>query len=261
MTAAQKAETLRSLHVPGDPLILVNVWDAASARAVAAAAGVRAIATASHAVSRSHGVDDGEGLTVDEALAAARLVTHAVDLPVTVDFERGYAPDAAGVGMNVARLIEAGAVGLNLEDSCGPDEGELFAVEDAAARVAAARTAGDEAGVPIVINARVDALIRGGDLAEAIERGNRYLAAGADVIFMLGLGTEDEVARAVDGLEGRLSVMAGPASVPLERLAALGVSRVSFGPGPLGLVLAQLQRTAATLTAGGAYPTELGFDY
>src|SRR5690606_22149020 len=107
----------------------------------------------------------------------------------SVDFERGYAPDAAGVGANVARLIEAGAAGLNIEDSYGSSRGELFPIEEAAARVAAARAAGDQTGVPIVINARTDALVRGGDLAEALVRGNRYLEAGADVVFMLGLAT------------------------------------------------------------------------
>jgi 2-methylisocitrate lyase-like PEP mutase family enzyme len=260
-TAAEKAALLRSLHVPGDPLILVNVWDAVTARVVAAAPGVQALATASHAVSHARGVEDGEGLALGQALAAARTIAGAVDLPVSVDFERGYAPDAAGVRANVARLIEAGAAGLNLEDSYGSAPGELFPIEDAALRVAAARAAGEESGVPVVINARVDALIRGGDFDEAIERGNRYLAAGADVIFLLGLGTEDEVRRAVDGIDGRVSVIADPASAPLKRLADLGVSRVSFGPGPLGLALAHLQRAATELTALGDYPAELGFEY
>jgi 2-methylisocitrate lyase-like PEP mutase family enzyme len=115
--------------------------------------------------------------------------------------------------------------------------------------------------VPIVINARTDALVRGGDLDEALARGNRYLEAGADVVFMLGLGTEELEARAVDRLDGRLSVIAGPASVPLRRLAELGVSRVSFGPGPLGLALAHLQAAATTRTALGDYPSELDFEY
>jgi 2-methylisocitrate lyase-like PEP mutase family enzyme len=260
-TTAQKADLLRSLHVPGDPLILVNVWDPVTARIVAAAPGVKAIATASHSVSFAHGVDDGEGLSLDQALAAARSIVGAVELPVSVDFERGYAPDAAGVGANVARLVEAGAAGLNLEDSYGSSHGELFPIEDAAARVAAARAAGDRAGVPIVINARTDALVRGGDLDEALARGNRYLEAGAAAVFMLGLGTEELVARAVDRLDGRLSVIVGPASVPLCRLAELGVSRVSFGPGPLGLTLAHLQAAATTLTALGDYPSELDFEY
>lgn len=260
-STAEKAQQLLALHVPGDPLIVVNVWDAITARIVASAAGVKALATASHAISFAHGVDDGEGLSVDEALAAARVVTSAVDIPVSVDFERGYSADAAGVRANVLRLIDAGAAGMNIEDSFGRGAGELFTIEESAARVAAARSAGDESGVPIVINARVDALARGADLDEAIARGNHYLDAGADVIFMLGLRTEELVAEAIARLNGRVSVISNPASVPLKRLAELGVSRVSFGPGPMGLTLAHLKSAATTLTALGDYPSELGFDY
>jgi 2-methylisocitrate lyase-like PEP mutase family enzyme len=258
-TQIDKAELLRSLHVPGAPLILTNVWDAVTARIVADAPGVRAIASASHAVSYSHGVADGEELTLDQALAAAKLIVDAVDLPVTIDFERAYAQDAAGVEANVSRLIETGAVGLNLEDS---DSGtSLFSLEDAAARVAAARAAGEQSGVPIVINARVDALIRGEEWPEMITRANAYLAAGADVIFVLGLGTEDTVKRALDEIDGKVSVMAGSASVPLRRLAELGISRVSFGPSILGLALSHIRDAAETLTALGDYPPELAFPY
>jgi 2-methylisocitrate lyase-like PEP mutase family enzyme len=258
-TQAAKAELLRSLHVSGDPLILANVWDAVTARIVADAPGVRAIASASHSVSFAHGVADGEGLTIDQALDAAKRIVDAVELPVTIDFEKAYASDAAGVAVNVARLIETGAVGLNLEDSVDADT--LFTVDDAVERVAAARSAGDRLGIPLVINARVDALVRGGDWADAITRANAYLAAGADVAFVLGLGTEDQVKRALDEIDGKVSVISGPTSIPLKRLAALGVCRVSFGPGILGLTLAHLQAAAARLTALGDYPSELGFAY
>ena len=260
-TTAAKAELLDSLHVPGTPLIVTNVWDAVTARIVAAAPGVKALATASHAVSFARGVPDGEGLTLDQALAAARTITGAVDLPVSVDFERGYAADATELEANIARLIEAGAAGLNLEDSTGPDAGQLRSVETATERVAAVRRAADAAGVPLVINARVDALARGGSFDDAVARANSYLAAGADVAFVLGLGTEELVRRAVAEIDGRVSVIANPTSVPLARLAELGVSRVSFGPGPLGLVLAHLQAAATQLTALGEYPEELGFKY
>jgi 2-methylisocitrate lyase-like PEP mutase family enzyme len=123
---AQKAELLRSLHIPGDPLIVTNVWDAVTARTVAAAPGVKALATASHAVSFAHGVADGEGLSLDQALAAASLITQAVDIPVSVDFEKGYAKDVAALEHSIARLIAAGAAGLNIEDSVGPAKAPLF---------------------------------------------------------------------------------------------------------------------------------------
>ena len=260
-TTAEKAELLRSLHVPGDPLIVVNVWDAVTARIVGAAPGVKALATASHSISFAHGVPDGEGLTVDEALSAARLVIEATELPVTVDFEKGYYPDGTRLEENIARLIEVGASGLNIEDSVGASKAPQFPVDVAAARVAAVRSAAAKSGVPLVINARVDTLAGGGEWDEAMARANVYLAAGADVIFMLGLGTEDKVKRALDEIDGKVSVISNPTSVPLKRLAELGVSRVSFGPGPLGLTLSHLQAAATTLTALGDYPEELGFAY
>lgn len=258
-TQAQRAELLRSLHVPGDPLIVTNVWDAISARIVASVPGVKAIASASHSVSYAHGVPDGEGLTLDQALATSRRIVGAVGLPVTIDFERGYATDAPELRSNVRRLLETGAVGLNLEDTRHGKE--LFPLAVAAERVAAARAAGDDSGIPIVINARVDSLVRGEHWNDMTSRANAYLAAGADCIFVLGLATEDDVKRAVDEIYGRVSVIAGPSFVPLERLAALGISRVSFGPGILGLTLSHLRDAAQQLTDLGEYPPDLGFEY
>jgi 2-methylisocitrate lyase-like PEP mutase family enzyme len=258
-TQAEKAELLRSLHVPGSPLVLTNVWDAVTARVVAGVPGVTAIASASHSVSYAHGLPDGEGLTVDQALTAAREIIGAVELPVTIDFEKGYASDANGVEANVRRLIETGAVGLNLEDSV--DDSSLFPLDEAAERVAAARRAATSSGIPIVINARVDALVRGGEWEDMVARANAYLAVGADCIFVLGLGTEDLVRRALDEIDGKVSVISGATSVPLPRLAELGVCRVSFGPGILGLTLSHLRDAVTALTARGAYPPELAFDY
>jgi 2-methylisocitrate lyase-like PEP mutase family enzyme len=260
-STADKAELLRSLHIPGTPLIVTNVWDAVTARIVAGAPGVKALATASHAVSFAHGVPDGEGLTVDQALEAARVVIDAVDLPVSVDFEKGYARDIPTLEANIARLIEVGAAGLNIEDSVGAAKAPLFPVDVATERVAAVRRAADAAGVPLVINARVDTLAGGGEWDDAITRANAYLGAGADVVFVLGLGTEELVQRALEQIDGKVSVISGPGSVPLTRLAELGVSRVSFGPGALGLTLAALQSAATQLTALGEYPAELGFEY
>jgi len=259
MTQLERARLLDALHVPGDPLIVTNVWDAVTARTVAAAPGVRAIATASHSVSYAHGVEDGEGLTLDEELSAARRIVAAVDLPVSVDFERGYAPDAAGVQRHVEQLIATGAVGLNLEDSTSATE--LFPFELAVARVAAVRRAAEATGIPIVLNARVDALARGANWDEMVSRANAYLAAGAQVVFVLGLRDEAAVERAVAAIDGRVSVIAGVDSPPLARLAELGVSRVSFGPRILGLTLAHLQAAATQLTARGEYPLDLAFDY
>jgi 2-methylisocitrate lyase-like PEP mutase family enzyme len=258
----QKAELLNTLHVPGTPLIVTNVWDAITAKVVAGTPGVKALASASHSVSNVRGIQDGEGLSVDEAIIAARIITGATDLPVSIDFEKGYAADATGVAQNVRRLIEeAGAAGINLEDSVGASKAPQFDIGTAAARVAAARAGAEAAGVPLVINARVDTLAGGGEWAEAVQRANAYLDAGADVIFFLGLSDEDKVKRALDEVNGRISVIGAPGLVPLKRLAELGISRVSFGPGTLGLALAALQRAATQLTELGDYPEDLGFPF
>lgn len=255
-STADKATLLRSLHVPGDPLILTNVWDAATARAVASAPGVRALATASHAISDARGVPDGEGLSVDQAVEAAGIIAAAVDLPVSVDFERGYAADAAGVGANVLRLVEAGAAGLNLEDSIAdgmrPQPEQLERIE---AVVAVARST----GVPLALNARVDSLNRGEDLAVAVQRANAYLAAGATSAFVLGLGTAELVERAVAEIDGPVAVIARAGYLPIAQLVDIGVARISVGPGSQGLTLTHLAAAAATLTGRGAYPAELGW--
>lgn len=261
-STAEKADALRALHVPGDPLIVTNVWDSITARIVAGTPGVRALATASHSISEAHGVEDGEGLDVDDALAAAQLVIRSVDLPVSVDFEKAYATDAAGTLDNVWRLIEAGAAGLNLEDSVGKAKAPLYDLDAQVAKIAAARQAGDRAGVPIVINARVDSLAGDPDSwDDAVLRANAYLDAGADCAFVLGLSTDDLVKRALDEIDGKVSVIAGAGAVPIARLAELGVSRISFGPGIMGLTLSHLRDAAAQLTARGEYPAELGFSF
>lgn len=261
-THANKAAALTALHVPGDPLIVVNVWDAMTARTVARTPGVRALATASHSVAYSLGVEDGEGMSVDMALAAAARITASTDLPVSVDFERGYATDAAGVRDNVARLIEAGAAGLNIEDSLAGATSARRPIAEAAARVAAARAAADAAGVPLAINARTDTLAGSPDnWSEAIDRANAYVDAGATSIFMLDLQTERQVADAVAAVRAPIAVFAHPGYLSLARLAQLGVGRISFGPQILGLTLQHLGAAAAQLTARGEYPPELGYRY
>ncbi|MBF0672401.1 MAG: isocitrate lyase/phosphoenolpyruvate mutase family protein [Salinibacterium sp.] len=257
-----KAELLRSLHVPGSPLIVANVWDVVTARIVSEVPGMKALATASHSISFARGLPDGEGMTADQALEAVKPIIGATELPVSVDFEKGYSETAKGVEKNVSRLIELGAAGLNIEDSVGPEKAPQFPIAEAADRVAAARAAGAVSGIPIVINARVDTLAApGGDWDEAVERANAYLEAGADCIFFLGLKDEDMVKRALDEVNGLISVIGKPGGVPLKRLAELGVARVSFGPGTMGLTLAHLQDAAAQLTRLGPYPEELGFAF
>ncbi|MEP6598042.1 MAG: isocitrate lyase/phosphoenolpyruvate mutase family protein [Actinomycetota bacterium] len=256
MTAVDRARLLRSLHRPGDPLVLVNVWDVAGARTVASQPGTRAIATASWSIAASLGVPDGEVLSLTDLLAVVARIATAVELPVSADLELGYGATPADVRETIAAAIGAGAVGCNLEDSL-PD-GSLRPLEDQLARLRAAREAADDASLPLVINARTDALVAGGDLDEAISRGRAYRAAGADCVFILGVDELVGVEALVDALEV-VSVLAGPGRPSVTELASAGVARISIGPGGMGLAYAALGHAAAELTAHGEYPAELAY--
>ena len=185
---AQRAQSLRQLHETGSPLILANVWDAASARMVAIA-GAKAVATSSGAVSWAHGVRDGGNLDLDTVCVALReIVAAAGDLPVTADIEGGYAQAPEGVEASVAAVIDAGVAGINLEDSGAPAESPaapLYTAADQAARIAAARAAAQSASVPLFINVRTDVYLFGvgpeaGRYDDVIARAQAYRAAGAD---------------------------------------------------------------------------------
>jgi 2-methylisocitrate lyase-like PEP mutase family enzyme len=257
--AAARAEELRRLHADPAILVLVNVWDVASARTVAAVPGCRAIATASWAIAAAHGLPDGEAIGRERMIDLVGEIAEAVDLPVTADLEGGYGRTPRDVGETVARAIAAGAVGCNLED--GVQDGALLRdAQDAAARVAAARERADREGVPIVINARTDVYLRGADDPEAaILRGQAYALAGADCIFVPGVRDPATIADLVAGIDAPVSVLARPGAPSVSELQELGVARVSFGPGPMGAALAALARTASDLMEGGVPADELGF--
>jgi 2-methylisocitrate lyase-like PEP mutase family enzyme len=254
-----KAEELRRLHADPAILVLVNAWDAASARTVAAVPGCRAIATASWSIAASRGAKDGEVIGRDAMLEAVRCVADAVDLPVTADLEGGYGATPDEVGETMARAIAAGAVGCNLEDGVIGAPG-LRPADEAAERVAAARARADAEGVPVVINARTDVYLRGeGDLEAAVLRGRAYVAAGADCVFVPGVRDAGTIREIVDGMAAPVSVLASPGAPSVRELQELGVARVSFGPGPMGVALAALARAASDLLAGGAPMDDLAF--
>jgi 2-methylisocitrate lyase-like PEP mutase family enzyme len=257
--SAGRAEELRRLHADPAILVLVNVWDVASARTVAAVPGCRAIATASWAIAAAHGLPDGEAIGRERMIELVGEIAGAVDLPVTADLEGGYGLTPRDVGETVARAIAAGAVGCNLED--GVQDGALLRdAEDAAGRVAAARERADREGVPIVINARTDVFLRGADDPEAaILRGQAYAQAGADCIFVPGVLDPGTIADLVAGIDAPVSVLARPGAPSVSELQELGVARVSFGPGPMGAALAALARTASDLMEGGVPADELGY--
>jgi 2-methylisocitrate lyase-like PEP mutase family enzyme len=224
MTTTDKASTLRALHVPGNPVILPNVWDAASARAVQEA-GFPAVATGSAAVCQVLGYEDGEGTPAGEMMAAVSRIARVVDVPVTADVERGYGLKPAELA---ERLAAAGAVGCNLEDT-DPRTGELVDPGAQADFLAEVRAA---AGQDLVINARVDTYLRGRpSRKEAVARGQRYLAAGADCVYPIGLGEEEEIRAVVAELGGPVNILFRPGTPSLGRLAELGVARISFGGG------------------------------
>ncbi|WP_329496997.1 isocitrate lyase/phosphoenolpyruvate mutase family protein [Kitasatospora herbaricolor] len=255
MTSDQqdRARTLHELHRPGDPVLLANVWDAAGARLVAAA-GATALATASAGISWTLGYPDGDRADLAEVLAqTARIVRAAGALPVTADLESGFADTAEGVGANITALLATGAVGVNLEDGRPGPDGPLRPVEEAAARIAAARAAADAASIALFVNARTDVfLLAAGDPADRLEhavaRARAYLAAGADGIFVPGVADPATVAALAAAVPAPLNVLAGPGAPAVPELAKLGVARVSLGPG-----LARAAYTALRLAAEEAY--------
>lgn len=256
-TQAGRAEALRALHAPGQPpLILVNVWDAVSAKVVSAQPGCRAIATASWAVAAAHGYPDHEELPPDLLFSAIGIVADATDLPVTADLEAGYGM----VGESVRLAIEAGAVGCNLEDGTRDTAEPLLPLDAARDAIAEAVETGAEMDVPLVVNARTDAYLAEVDDAfdVAVERGLAFLDAGADCVFVPGVTGADTI-RALVGAIGPVSVLGTPGSPPLEAMGPLGVRRVSFGPGPLGIAMKALGEDAAHLLSRGGYPPALAY--
>ena len=235
----ENARRLRELHRPGDPLLLPNVWDAASAATVQEA-GFPALATASAAVSAMLGYPDHEGAPADEMFAAAGRVIRAASVPVTVDAEAGYGLEPAEL---VERLLAVGAAGCNLEDTYA---GELAEPEAQAGFLAAVREA---AGDALVINARVDTFIgKAPDpLDAAIARGRLYLEAGADCVYPI-TAPMDAVPSLVKGLPGPVNANNFPGS-SLADLAAAGVARVSYGPLPFLRTLETLKTFATRVMA------------
>jgi 2-methylisocitrate lyase-like PEP mutase family enzyme len=244
------ADRLRELHYVGEMLVLPNVWDAASAKIVAEA-GFPAVATASAAVSAMLGYPDGEGAPWQEMFAAAGRVARVVSVPVTVDAEAGYGMAPREL---VDRLLEIGAVGCNLEDT-DHRAGGLADAGAHAGRLAAIRAAADDAGVPIVINARADTFLpRSGvpeqeRVAEAVRRGRLYLEAGADCIYPIGVRDERDIATLVAEVPGPINGNTQPEGPDLARLRELGVARVSYGPRFYREALASLKAAVQQLLA------------
>jgi 2-methylisocitrate lyase-like PEP mutase family enzyme len=248
-TQVDRAHEFARLHVPGDPVVIFNAWDAGSAQAVAQA-GARAIGTGSWSVAAAHGYPDGEQLSLDLALANLERIVRVVELPVSIDFEGGYGEKPDGVQRSVARAIRAGAVGINLEDGLADEQG-IRPLDDAVARIRAARAAATEANVPLFINARTDFFLQAARerhdaalLRSAIERAAAYAAAGASGLFVPGIVDREQIGAVCASTALPVNVLMMPSVPPRAELAKLGVARVSHGPGPYRAAMKYVEQSA-----------------
>lgn len=254
--AVARAQQFRALHDRTHVLVLPNAWDAASA-ALFERAGFPAIATTSGGVAWSLGYPDGGRAPLAEILAAVRRITRVVSVPVTVDFEDGYGATPAEVEAHVRALIDAGALGLNIED--GIRHESLRPVGEAAARVAAARKAADAAGVPVFVNARVDVFAvgspagAGGRLDEAVRRADAYLAAGADGIYPMGVDDPGLLRVLCGRIDAPINAMARDGLPDLDELARLGVARVTTATRLATLAYATARDAARRIKATGRF--------
>lgn len=250
------ATDLRDMHHAGRPLLLPNAWDVGSAVTVERA-GARAVATTSSGVAAALGFDDGQQIPAVEMFLSVLRIAGAVRVPVSADIEGGYGlpPEAL-----VDELVRAGAVGMNLEDTDWADP--AHPVRDAAQQVElirATRMAATAIGVPIVINARIDAFLRTEGahrdvLDEAIERGVRYLAAGADCVYPIGLDDAGLIGRFVRRVDGPVNILLRPSSPTIRQLRRLGVRRISVGGGLWRHAMAATENVARRLVAGDGGP-------
>ncbi|MWB98861.1 isocitrate lyase/PEP mutase family protein [Agromyces seonyuensis] len=251
MSVQTRALALKTLHEAPEILRVVNVWDAISAKTVADLPDTRAIATAGHSIAASFGYADG-GMPLETALAGIKTIVDAVELPVSADLDDGYAEP----GETVRRAIGLGVVGANVEDRLRP-------FDESVARVRAIIAAAEAEGVAFQLNARTDAIVRGGDrpldasIEDAIARGRAFLDEGAALVFVPGGHDRAVVERLVEGLGvGRLSVIGLPGALPAAEYEALGVARISYGPLPQRVALRALRDLATDLYADGTIPAD-----
>jgi 2-methylisocitrate lyase-like PEP mutase family enzyme len=241
---ASKFDTFAALHVPGDPVILYNIWDVGSAQAVVKA-GAKALATGSHPVGDASGFGDAQQVPLDFVFANAKRIADAVDLPLTVDFEGAYSDDPEQGAANVVRLAATGAVGCNFEDQVIGGEG-LHPLNLQVRRVEAIRRA---VGDAFFINARTDAFLKTQTYDDAlidsvVERGKAFADAGASGFFVPRLSDARQIERVVREVPLPLNVIAFPGAPPKQEWASAGVARISHGPFPHRALMAKLEEMA-----------------
>lgn len=249
ISQSDKAEQFRELHVPGKPLVVFNIWDAGSAKAVASG-GAKAIGTSSWAVADANGFADGERIPLAFAIENLRKIAGVTELPVTVDLESGYGDAPEVVGQTISLAIDAGAVGCNLEDSF-PANGKLRKTTDQAERIRRCRQVIDATKIRFFVNARTDVFFQrlAGEhdeamVEETLERARAYAEAGADGLFAPGLVDPGLIERLAKVSPLPLNIMVGDPGLPLRMFAERGVARVSYGGSSYASAMKKLQEAA-----------------
>ena len=259
-TQQQYAETFRGLHKKGDPLVLFNAWDAATAKAIAKTS--PAVATSSAAVASALGYADGEGVPLAMVTGLVSRITASVSVPVSIDLEAGYGdtPDAAA--KSVTGILKAGAIGINIEDGLFGGKRQLVSPEQHAAKIRAVQDAAQKLGIHLFINARTDPfLLKFGSpdqcLNEAARRAKVYADAGADGIFVPGLTDLALIEKLVQLTPLPVNIMVTKGVPEISDLARVGVRRVSLGPWPMMAAMRVIGQAAAAVAASKQYGTFL----
>ena len=248
MNQSEKAEDFRRQHRENKLLLLPNVWDTLTARLVASA-GFRSLATASFSVAAANGYEDGEKIPFHNSVKVVTEIANAVDVPVSVDFERGYGNDLASLADNVRQLLDAGVIGINIEDRASTGK-DLLPVNEQCKKLETIREAGIKYGVNIFINARTDAYLlktSNNFMDDVIERGKAYQNAGADCFYPILIDNYQDIERVLAAISIPMNVMLMSQVGDLKKLEDIGVKRVSLGPGSLRYVLTKLRNMVVNL--------------
>lgn len=254
----KKAERFLESHYSPSILVLPNVWDVSSAM-IFALEGFEAIGTTSAGIAATLGYADGQMMTLADNLAVVERIARNTKLPVSADIESGYATSIDGVVMSAQAVLKSGAVGLNLEDSTSVENAPLFDTAEQQEKIRAIRAMSESQDIHLVINARTDTFLIGGEhgycLRSAIDRGNAYREAGADCIFVPDVGDLDAnaIRILVKEIDAPVNIIAGAHTPTVGELEDIGVARISVGPRPMRALLSQLRQIARELAKAGTY--------
>ncbi len=262
MPDKSQADVFRALHRGPRILVLPNAWDAASAR-IFEQSGFGAIATTSAGIAFTLGYPDGQRIPREEMLQRVALIAKSVSVPVTADVESGYGPSPEDAAQTATAVVEAGAIGMNLEDTTGDPAKPLAELSPQLEKIHAVIEAGQKAGVRLVLNARTDVyLAQVGSpesrYDETIKRLSAYRDAGSDCLFAPGIRDKETIGRLIRDLQFPLNILVGPGSPSIPELQALGVARVSVGSSAMRAALGTAKRIAAELKGSGTYEVLTG---